>query len=65
MATRVHYPIPEPERSELIAAGKLAERMLREYPQSASYEEAHAEVQKVIDRITDRYGFEVEDEEQA
>lgn len=57
----IAYPIPEPERSELIVAGARAEVLGREQPRSAAYQKAHNQVQDVINRIAERYGIDEPD----
>ena len=49
---RIPYPIPEPERSRLIAAGSAAVASKHEAP-------FHALVVRVIDDIVKRYGVDM------
>ena len=53
--THIPYPIPEPERSQLIAAGQAA-CAIQYNTQERS--EASAKVRKVIAGIVLRYGYE-------
>ena len=58
METRIPYPIPEPERGELIAAGVAACRVPLKSKARAMLS---ARVQEVIDRIARKYGVQVQD----
>ena len=52
---RIPYPIPDPERSKLIAAGKEA---IRQKINSKAREEAGVIVRRVIAEVQLRYGME-------
>ena len=58
METRIPYPIPQPERDELIAAGIAA---CRAHLASKSRAMLSARVHDVIDNIARRYGVQVQD----
>lgn len=54
---RIPYPIPEPERTQLIAAGKAACAIQPNAPERSA---ASAKVGRVIAGIVLRYGIEEE-----
>jgi|GEM_PF-6755233 len=60
METRIPYPIPQPERDELIAAGVEA---CKAHLNSKARAMLSARVQEVIDRIARKYGVQVQEDE--
>jgi len=57
---RIPYPIPMPERAELIAAGKEACRLALDHRDTSAHKAAQSTVHKVIADIQFKYGIEQE-----
>jgi len=58
MTWRIPFPIPEPDRSALIAAGRKA--IVASNESESAHRSAQIEVRKVIAIIEKRYGMECE-----
>lgn len=62
MAVLIPHPIPEPERTRLIEAGRHAmEAWNRDQPDT--WRQRHGKVEKIIEEIRARYGFEEQENE--
>lgn len=58
MELRVPYPIPEPQRSKLMAAGRIAEAEFNNgnFGKGGGWQHAHARVEELLAEIKARYG---------